>query len=163
MSDESTFDANPPFRPGLASFHGAVKVDHTEFPPNPLTMPSAGEYNLLCKLVIAYGKVLPVAIVDVKVSNGTASVDRFTAAGSNITLATFTIVRNGAGDIDVLWPATAFPPAVVDADASVTEDVEIDRIRVVTKVSPPPGMRGVTVRTRLGTIGVDARFQLRIY
>jgi hypothetical protein len=163
MSDDSTFDANPPFRPGLSVFHGAAKIDDSEYPPNPLLMPSAGEYNIICKLAVAFGKVLPVAIVDIRFSNAAPSVDRFTAAGSSITVATFTLVRNGPGDTDVLWPVNAFPPAIVDADASITEDVEVDRVRVISKVSPPAGLRGVTVRTRLGTVGVDARFQLRIY
>ena len=54
-------------------------------------------------------------------------------------------------------------PGAHHADASVTEDVEVDRIRVFAHATPPAGLRGVTVRTRLGGAGVDVRFQLRVY
>ncbi|WP_394849714.1 hypothetical protein LZC95_19955 [Pendulispora brunnea] len=163
MAGQSTFDEAPPRRPGLSTFNGAAKADDAEFPPDPKTMPSAAEYNALCRLVIAYGKVVPVAIVDVAFTGGAASVQRFVAAGSHVTTASFTVQRTGPGDTDVLWPEDAFPAPVVDADATITEDVDVDRVRVFPRVSPPAGTRGVTVRTRLGAAGVDARFQLRIY
>jgi hypothetical protein len=159
----STFDLAPPRRPGVTDFNNASKEDDPDFPPNPVTMPTAGEYNTLCKLMVAMGKVMPVAIVDIKFTTGTPSVDRFVAASSSASLSSFTVVDSGAGVTDVHWDDELLPPPAADPEATITEDVEIDRIRTMVMPSAPAGRVGVRVKTKLGATGTDARFQLKIY
>ncbi len=115
----STFDIAPPYRPGNTDFNGSAKVDDSENPPDPTIMPSAAEYNTLTKLMVAIGKVIPVAVISVKFAGGTPVVQFFSAPGSNVTLGTFTLTDNGIGDTTIGWPTNTFPPLVANPTVSL--------------------------------------------
>lgn len=119
----STFDATPPFRPGTADFNGCAKIDDAEFPPDAATMPSAIEYNKLCDLVIALGKVVSAGVISVGVAAGVYSVASFSAAGNGPVIGTFTVTKNGTGDVSITWPVNTFPPAVCAPEASLNHTV----------------------------------------
>lgn len=159
----STFDLVPPRRPSLDDFNGAEKEDVLEEPPEPKTMPSAAEYNTICRLVEAIGRVTPVAIVDVKFASGAPIVERFACVATAADTGTFVVADAGNGVTDVHWPSTLLPSPSVDPVANVTENVAINSVRTYPMPSPPPGRVGVRVTTQVSGTGTDARFQLRIH
>lgn len=115
----STWDASPSHRPTTADFNGAAKIDDAVYPPDPTTMPSAAEWNTICKTLASIGQVIPNVSIDF---TGTGGGGTFNAArsplsgvavlsGTTISVPTgvITITRNGAGDYSFTWPANTFP------------------------------------------------------
>lgn len=109
--DGSTWDLAVPRRPGVDDYNDCAKEDDAAFPANPLTMPTAPEYNELCAHDVVYGRMTPNATISIA-SGATPSVLDFTAAPSDVVLATFAVTRNAAGDVSITWPANTFPPAL---------------------------------------------------
>lgn len=156
----NTFELATPRRPGIGDFNGAVKENAPD-PPDPKTMPSAEEYNTLCRLAVAFGAVLPHTLITVRFNAaGLAIVDRFTSANGNVTLSTFTLAHPAAGDTSIRWPANAFPTPAVGPMVTANDDVDVDRMRAIPLVGPNPGVR---VRTLLGTVGIDVSFTVAVY
>ena len=112
----STFDLSPPRRPTANDFNGAAKIDDGNFQPDPQTMPSAAEYNTLCLLHAALGKVAPVAVLSVA-GGVSPSITQFVCAGSLPVIGTFTVTRVSAGNVQITWPANTFPPSVAQPKA----------------------------------------------
>ena len=154
----STFDIAPPYRPGNADFNGSAKVDDSENPPDPTIMPSAAEYNTLTKLMVALGKVIPTAVISIKFTAGVPSVDLFSAPGNNVTLGTFTVTDNGAGDTSVTWPVNTFPAAVAQPTVSLNQDTNLGAARAFAIAN------GVRIKTPnlAGTL-TDAAYTVCIY
>jgi hypothetical protein len=115
----STFDVSPPYRAGSDDFNGNAKIDDAEAPPDAATMPSAAEYNTLTAQMCSVNKVIAVAKLSLGVLAGVYSMASFTAAGSAPTTPTFTITKNGTGDVSITWPANTFPPPVVAPESSL--------------------------------------------
>lgn len=154
----STFDIAPPYRPGSADFNGSAKVDDSENPPDPTIMPSAAEYNTLTKLMVALGKVIPVAVVSIKFTAAVPSIDLFSAPGSNVTLPTFVVTDNGAGDTSITWPANTFPAPVAQPTVSLNQDANYAAPRVFAIAN------GVRIKTpNLSGTLQDAAFTVCIY
>ena len=114
-----TFDIAPPRRPGISDVGGAQKEDDIFEPPDPVEMPTAADDNQHQRLLVAYGAVVPVAVVTVHVSGVTPSVFKVSSASTLVVPATFTVTINGTGDTSVTAPANTFPPPVADGVASV--------------------------------------------
>lgn len=119
----STFDVVPPYRASPTDFNGCAKQDDAENPPDAATMPSAAEYNTLCNQAVALGKVVSAAILSLQVVATVYSVLAFSAAGNAPVLGTFTVTKNGVGDVSITWPANTFPPAVCGPEASLNHTV----------------------------------------
>ncbi len=152
----STWDLIPPRRPTTNDFNGAAKIDDATYAPNPQTMPSGAEYNTLCLLMVALGKVLPNAVVSVTGGNP-PTLAGFAAPSSSIVGGTFTLTRNSAGDVSVTWPANTFPTSacapVVAPNAGALCDVDAVAIT-----------NGVRVRTfNAGGAATDLSFTVTIY
>lgn len=124
----STWDLVPPRRTTTNDFNGCVKVDDQQYPPDPATMPSGAEYNTLCLLMVAVNRVMPAAVISVTGGNP-PTLAGFAAPGSSIVGGTFTLTRNGAGDVSITWPANTFPtPAtapVVSTNAGAQSDADV--------------------------------------
>lgn len=122
MSNESpnnnTWDVSPPYRPGNNDFNGCQKLDDQAYPPDPQTMPSGPEYNTLCLLAIAFGKIVPNVRLSVA-GSATPSITGFMSPASGPTLGTFTVTRASAGDVSITWPANTFPPSTVQPEATL--------------------------------------------
>jgi hypothetical protein len=119
--NQSTFDVVPPYRPGAADFNGAAKLDDQANPPDPQTMPNAAEWNTICLLLVAMGKVISSAVITVTVSAGTYSASQISAAGAAVSIGSITVTKNGTGDVSLTWPANTFPPAVAAPEASLND------------------------------------------
>ncbi len=113
----STFDLTPPTRPGTQTFNGLAKEDDSEDPPNPQTMPNAAEWNTMGWLLLALGRVMPVAIVSV--TGATATVSAFGAAPKNVVTGSFSMAHPATGVIEMTWAANTFPPAIAQPTASL--------------------------------------------
>jgi hypothetical protein len=153
---ESAATPLAPRRPILNDFNGAAKIDDANYPPDPQTMPNAAEFNLIARVLVALGAVVPNAVISVTGGNP-PTIFGFTSASSLVTSGTFTLTRNGAGDVSITWPANTFPtPAanpVVSPNAGVLADVDAVAIT-----------NGVRVRTfNSAGVATDLSFTVQVF
>lgn len=106
----STFDLVPPVRPGLDAFNGIVKIDDQNDSPDPTSMPNAAEWNTMEFLILAMGRVCPLAILSV-LGGASPSLSGFVCVATNVSTATFSFLRNSVGNVSITWPAGTFPPS----------------------------------------------------
>lgn len=133
----NTFDLAIPRRPGTNDFNGVAKIDDSNEPPDPQTMPNAAEWNTIEWLVLALGRVMPVLVLSI-LGSASPSVISFPCARSTVVIGTFTVTRNSAGDVSITWPANTFPasasPPIVSlngsADGRITADAIANGVRV---------------------------------
>lgn len=159
------FDLDPPVRPGVDAFNGIAKVNKGGKPvPDPSTMPSAEEWNTICHMLVATGRVVPSAVLRIQ-NTGAASILRALAAGGNVLPGTFTVTRVSAGYLQVKWPrsGSAALPALNFARVTQYDDVEIDRIRCFPWAGAGAGFEGVEIKTKLGAAATDASVVLEIF
>lgn len=108
---DNTWDLVPPRRPSLADCGSATKTDDALYPPDPVTMPTAAEWNLFAKLIAQAGGLM--ANVRVQVSTaGAGGVAAIWSMATNATVNTpsnYTVVKNGVGDWSITWAANTFP------------------------------------------------------
>jgi hypothetical protein len=154
------YDADPanginPYRPSLNDVGGGQKLDDSFYPPDPVTMPTAADFNEMGGLLVALGKVTPAAIILIA-NAGTASITALRAAGSVITAlpvtivgtgstcGDFTVTRHAAGDVEIQCPATklmqpfgalGFSQAAGDSRVSARLNGTGDGIRIETRNS----------------------------
>lgn len=130
-----------PYRPGINDVGGAAKIDDQNAPPDPVTMPTAAEWNEFSLLLVAFAKVTGAALLYVT-NAGTPAISGLRAASSIILTADFAIVDHGAGDTEITSPATkimapfaclAFPQAAGDLRASARLNGTGNGIRVETR------------------------------
>lgn len=103
MSSTYTFDLTPPRRPSLDDLGGAAKQDRVDFPPNPLTMPTAENWNHFARALEGWGKTVPFLCVTVDMLSGTPTLTAVQSVRSTFTLSYLLgisglLVDNGAGD-----------------------------------------------------------------
>lgn len=159
--NENTFDLDQPRRPGSADFNGLAKENANNQPVrDPVTMPSAEEWNTLGHLAIALGKVCPLAIVVIN-GSATPTVQDVLAPGS-VVAADILVTRVGAGHIRARWLTTKLPPMKA-ADAGVYEDLGIDEVRCFKWTAAGAGYEGVEIKTLDGGVGTDCDVVLKVY
>ena len=112
----NTFELTQPRRPGSVDFNGIGKQDDAENPPDPVTMPNAPEFNTLEYLIIAACKMIAVATISITGGNP-PTLNSFASASSQLSVGTFTITRNSAGNVSITWPANTFPTAATQPKA----------------------------------------------
>lgn len=109
-----------PRRPGLPDVGGAQKTNAAGLPPpNPTTDLDSTDWNQVSALVVALGKVCPVARISVNQSGTSYSVGSFTCAGDNVVIGSFTLARMTIGWVQVTWPANTFPNAAAQPTCDV--------------------------------------------
>lgn len=158
-----TFDQNPPHRADLTELGGGAKENDAIHKPDPVRMPTAEDFNQLSKQMAAVNRVMPLAIVWVRITAGTPAIFAVQAPGSGVVVGDFTPIDNGAGDTTIWWTTGTGGklPGAIGVKASLTEDVEIDRVRaILTTNGSNPAAR---VKTKLGATGTDCNFCLEIY
>jgi hypothetical protein len=101
----SISDGVPPYRPGVDSVGGNQKLDDAEFPPDPVTMFTAADFNQHSGLLVALCKVTPAALFLVA-NAGTPSISGLRAAGSLLVIGDFTVIDRGIGDTEITCPAS---------------------------------------------------------
>lgn len=113
-----TFDLTPPRRPGLDDVGGGAKVDDSEFPPDPIEMPTADDDNQHQNLLVRYGGVVPIAILSVHYTTGTPAINKVVSCvAAAIVPGFFTLTDTGTGNCLVAWAANSLPTPVIDHDA----------------------------------------------
>ena len=103
MSSSYTFDLTPPRRPSLADLGGAAKQDHAKYPPNPITMVTAENWNHFARAIEAWGNMVPFLVVTVDMLSGTPTLQAVQSVRSTFTLTYLQaivglLVDNAAGD-----------------------------------------------------------------
>jgi hypothetical protein len=150
----STFDLPTPRRPALADVGGGEKIDDAENPPDPQTMPYATEYNTFAHLLAAYGRI--VSSVKLSIEGGAAPfISGIAALGSNVTLATFRVDRDGPGDVRITWPPRTLPTPTTAPTATINEDGPFS-------IAAFAIAGGVRVKTYRGNAPTDAAFTVEV-
>lgn len=123
-SNTLTYDQTPPHRPALDELGGGAKVNSTP-EPDPVRQLRAEDVNQTAKQLAALGRVAPLAILQVEQSGGVYVKVAVAAQPNGVTLATFTLTKNGTGDVTVSWPSGTFPSPVAKPRAHVTGDTPL--------------------------------------
>jgi hypothetical protein len=165
-SDTLTFDADPPHRAGLSELGGGAKENSTVYPPDPVKHPTAQDFNQMSQQLSAVNRVMPLAILWVRIVAGVPSIFALQAAGTNVVTGSFTVVDVSVGETLISWKtgtgvgAPALP-AAVGVRAAQTDDTAIDRLRaILTTSGSDPAAR---VKSFLGAAATDCNFCLEIY
>lgn len=137
-----TWDMSPAQRPSLDNMGGASLVDDAVNPPDPEKMPTAASLNQVQNQCQALAKVAMAFAMDVVNNGTTASLARFTAAGTNIVNGTFTVSRISVGLVQITWAAGTFPVSVVNPHVQMTTDA------AWCAAIPIPISNGVQIKTR---------------
>lgn len=156
IPDESTFELDPPRRPGLPDVGGAALVDDDP-PPDPDTMPSARMLNMLQRLSRAYGALMPLAIVTIeKTLLAPPTIANVRGLNPNLTVDNFGITINDTGDYTLDWDTGILP---VDGQPHVDVISDVLAIPRAWRVAEQ-----IFIKLDDGTgSGVDASIQVFIY
>lgn len=103
----------PPNRPTEADFGGTAKEDDAVYPPNPVTMATAADWNEKVRMMAAAWRLLPVAVIPVTIVAGAPTIGTPQCGNDALTGASFTPVDNGPGDTTISWAANTFPAATI--------------------------------------------------
>lgn len=167
-SDVLSFDQDPPHRAGISELGGGAKENDIRpgFAPDPVKHATAQDFNQFSQQIGALNRVMPLAILWVRINAGTPSIYAVQAAGSTVVAGSFLVTDTSTGNTLISWKtgtgvgAPALP-AAVGVKASQTDDTEIDRIRaVLTTSGSDPAVR---VKTKLGAVATDCNFCVEIY
>lgn len=112
--DQFPYDAVPAFRHSLDTLGGAGFLDDEKNPPNKngeelyAAVPNQQNMTLagLCG-------VSPIAIIYLEPSGGDMVIQAVRAMGSNITIASFTVIDHLTGYFGIEWDAGVLPPLAV--------------------------------------------------
>lgn len=158
-----TFDQDPPHRADLTELGGGAKENDAIHKPDPIKMPTAEDFNQFSKQLAGINRVMPLALVWIRITAGTPAVFAVQAPGSGVVIADFTLTDEGAGQTLIEWTTGTGGklPGAIGVKASQTDDTEIDRIRaILTTSGSNPAAR---VKTKLGAVATDCNFCLEIY
>lgn len=162
MASDYTYDLTPPRRPSLDDLGGAAKRDDAAFPPNPLTMPTAQNWNQFARLDEGRGKFDIFITFEIRFNAGAPYIASVRSMRSSLTTASFAApTDNGAGDTTISWApiAASFPPKNREPGVELIGDGDY---RVPTTDTTTANT--VRVRTRDGTGAlVDAPFYVHVY
>lgn len=148
--------ANAPRKPSSADVGGYAKLDDADYPPDPTTMLAAADWNQIARLIEGMGRLIGCATITVA-AGVSAVITGAVGLGTGITTATFTLVRNGAGDYSITWPASKFPVTNIKATGlTIWEDL------LVTTAVALPITNGIRVKTKVSGTLTDAGFSVTI-
>lgn len=161
-TSDCTFNLTPPRRPSLADLGGAEKRDDARFPPDPVSMPTAPNWNQFALLHEGLAKFVPFIEFEIRFNAGAPYIASVRSMRSALTTASFAApTDNGPGDTTISWAAisTAFPPKNRDPSVEIIGDGDFRYPTADTTVA-----NTVRVRTRDGVGAlVDAPFIVRVY
>lgn len=160
----NTYDLSPPRPPNLTDFNGAQKVDDSNEPPDPTTMPNAPEDNTVKQTLVAMGNILPLVEVSVAAS-ATPAISSVLSPTSaiNASPASLYLTRTAAGDYTVetgnggvTFPAfTGQPKAFLNVIGDSSASIQC------TYVTGPHSNPAVRVQTYQGGALTDLNFTVQ--
>jgi len=155
--DTLVFDLETPRRPTLDDVDPTLE-DEAPFPH--AGEPYANQLNQWARLCAAFGRICPVAIIEVDFDN-TGQPFIVTLVSVSEVLVASDLPKpldNGPGDTTILWEEDTFPVAVCSADPHVLAD------GAWLQPIPIAVTNGVRVKTRnSGGVLADARFKVHVY
>lgn len=162
---QSPFDGNPlqsppvlvGYRPSKADFNDAALINDDTAPPDPQTMPTAELLNTDSWLLISLARMTAAGafVITAQVS---PIVSKWAVAANLVQSNPFTVVRNGAGDYSITWPANLLP-LILAPQASITtlsgaNSVGISAVYITN---------GVQVQTTKGGTLTDMNFMVSLF
>ncbi len=112
----------------------------------------------MARLLVAYGKMVPLARVSVTFTGGTPSIAHVASVRGDLLNSDITVADNAVGDTMVLWTAGKLPSQ--SGQPTVTLNAGDMTARTADAVNVTNGVR---VRTSAGGAGEDVPFTVCIY
>lgn len=107
---DNTWDLQPPTRPSLDDLGSATKEDDATDPPDAKSMPTAAEWNLFAKLLAQFAGGFAFSLKFQLTHGVSGSIAAQWQMGA--TAVALSVLKNGAGDYSVTWPANSFPTPI---------------------------------------------------
>jgi len=150
-------------RPGIDDVGGGAKEDDADFPPNPVTMPTAADANQAAFQIVALGAMTPIVSFSVTFSVDTPSIAYFASVRTDLVVGDFTVVDNGNGDTTIHWAAGTFPQRSREPGGlTINSDADNRGSRAYAYSSG--ATRGVRVKTLNGSAtATDLDFSVDCY
>lgn len=159
---DCTYNLTPPRRPSLADLGGAEKRNDARYPPDPVTMPTAPDWNQFAVLFEGMNKLVPFIEFEIRFSAGAPYIASVRSMRSSLTTASFAApTDNGVGDTTISWApiATSFPPKNREPSVELIGDGDFRYPTADTSTA-----NTVRVRTRDGAGALaDVPFYVRVY
>lgn len=160
----STFDLDPPRRPGADDFNGLTKQNVGGLPvKDPATMLSSEEWNTSGHLHIAAGKVHATAML-VLGSDAGRSILGVIAPGNTVDADSFTVTVVGTGNVKVDWATSGEGalPTLFAARATAYEDARATSI-CTFPFAAGTGRQGVQIKTEVAGAPADLKILVEIF
>lgn len=155
---ENTLALVPPRRPTNEDFGGTGKLNDAKYPPNPVTQPTAEDWNEFVRMIAAAWRVNPIALIPVTFSGGTPTIGTPSCGNPDLVAGSFSKTDHGPGDTTISWAANTFPSSIVPPMAFITSS------GIWFQPDPQPVSNGVRVKTYDSTSTLtDANFVLVIF
>lgn len=142
VSSVDALHQDPPHRPALSDVQNGPKANDESGPPPPES-PSAEEDNHKSKLIVSYGRVVPLAVISVEFASGVPRVFSMgTVRDDDTPIAAIVVTDNGPGDTSITLPVGKFPAANARPCAYLNDNLGGNR---APSCEPIPG--GARIRT----------------
>ena len=146
-------------RPGLSDIGGGAKEDDQEYPPDPVTMPTADDENQQEMILVGFGQVTSPVATSIEFAAGVPQFKYLNAIDYNLLAADFTIVDNGVGDTTIYTAAVNLPARFLDPTGTINENTAQGTICAVPYAAG--ANLGVRVYTYAAGVAADLDFTVR--
>lgn len=104
----------PPRRPTIEDLGGVAKENDAKFPPNPVTQPTAEDWNEKTRMLAAAWRTVPVAVIPVTFVAGAPTIGDVQCGNPALVAGDFTPTDHGGtgGDTTIAWAANTFPAPI---------------------------------------------------
>jgi hypothetical protein len=107
-----TYQQTPPRRPGIDDLGGTGKAKRASAPaPDPVRDLTPDDAVQLAQTTVALAQTGALLRLSLSFSVSIYSVDRLGCVRSDVSPASFTVVRNGTGDVSITCPGVTLPPS----------------------------------------------------
>jgi hypothetical protein len=151
----------PPRRPTIEDLGGEAKENDAKFPPNPVTQPTAEDWNEKVRMLAAAWRTVPVAVIPVTFVAGVPTIGDVQCGNPALVAGDFTPTDHGGtgGDTTIAWAADTFPAAICPAVVEI--NMTTGNWFVPIKI---PGTNEIRIQTPDSTSTLaDADFTLFIF
>lgn len=149
----------PPRRPTIEDLGGVAKENDAKFPPNPVTQPTAEDWNEKTRMLAAAWRTVPVAVIPVTFNAGAPTIGDVQCGNPALVAGNFTPIDNGPGDTTIEWAANTFPAAICSPVAIINMATGVWFVPTVIE-----GTNQVRIQTAdSSSTAADANFTLFIF
>ena len=167
LPTSSTYDLATPRRAGINDILLATKANAPGKPgPNPNYGPDASEFNMLAWLLAALNRTAPLVRLVITEAAGAYVIAECKALGAGVTTASFTLTKNGTGDVTISWaastvlPGTSLQPGVVQVNDTVPRIWTAYATTAAVPAANSPAVR-IVIQDNAGA-AADAPFTLEL-